>query len=213
MLLFLTDRKQIGLTLTRGLTAEGIPVLQTGLETGMYLCRERPTSAVLIDGIPNAEEAVSLCLRLRGECHDLPIALILPEHCVADTVADRVIRRSGPEELMAEVRRFCETCGWQPRLSTFTLFLDENPADSALLGYRLPLSPREHQILRFLFFRAPELVSRKELLSVCFPEGSQKAENLTVQINHINRKARMIGGISLIKGVYGKGYKLCDGIV
>lgn len=213
MLLFLTDRKQIGLALTRGLTAVGIPVLQTGLETGMYLCRERPTSAVLIDGVPNAEEAVELCVRFRNECRELPIALILPDDCIADTVADRVIRRSSPEELMSEVRLFCETCGWQPRLSTFTLFLNETPADSRLLGYRLPLSPREHQILRFLFFRAPELVSREELLSVCFPEGSQKAENLTVQINHINRKARHVGGISLIESVYGKGYKLCDGIV
>ena len=61
--------------------------------------------------------------------------------------------------------------------------------------------------------RAPETVSRNELLAVCFPEGSQKAENLTVHVAHINSKARLISGLPLIKSVYGKDYRLRRGIV
>lgn len=214
MLLFLTDRKQTGLSLTRRLAEHGMTVLQESPEIGEYLCRShRPISAVLIDGIPQASAAQKLCTQLRAQYEELPIALMLEEGVIADAAADRIIRRSDPETVAKEILQFCKDCGWHSTLSTYTLSVSDDPDQTYLLGYRLPLSPREHQIVRFLFLCAPEVVGQDELMSVCFPEGSQSAANLPVQIHHINRKARTISKLPLIENVYGKGYRLCSELV
>lgn len=213
MLIFLTDRKLLGLELTRILSEAGLPVLMERPEAAEYLCRERTVGALLIDGIPNASAARALCNRIRAEYSELPIMLILAQNANADTKADRIIRVAPLREMAEEVLSLCAECGWRPQLSTYSLLVTNDPAETRLLGYRMALSPREHQILRVIYLRAPELVSRNELLSACFPEGSQRAENLTVQVNHINRKSREIGGFTLIESVYGKGYILRPGIV
>ena len=213
MLIFLTDRKLFGLELTRILNESGLPVLMERPEAAEYLCRERTVGALLVDGVPNAASARALCNRMRAEYREMPIMLILAQDANADTLADRIIRVSPLREMADEVLGLCASCGWRPQLSTFTLLVTDVPADTRLLGYRMSLSPREHQVLRVVYLRAPELVSRNELLSVCFPEGSQRAENLTVQVNRINHKSREICGLPLIESVYGKGYILRRGIV
>ncbi len=213
MLIFLTERKLIGLELTRILSDAGLPVLMERPETAEYLCREHTVGALLIDGIPNISAARALCNRMRAEYRDMPIMLILPPKATSDTAADLVIRAFSLQEIAREVLDLCADCGWRPQMSTYTLFISEQPADTRLLGYRMALSPREHQILRIVYLRAPEPVSRSELLSACFPEGSQRAENLTVQVSRINHKAREIGGLPLIESIYGKGYILRRGIV
>lgn len=214
MLIFLTDRKQFGLELTRILSESGLPVLMERPNTAEYLLRERTVGALLIDGVPNVSASLALCAEMRAECAELPIALILSQTASADTVAaDRIIRVAPLRRIADEVLAFCASCGWRPRLSTYTLLVTDVPSETRLLGYCMALSPREHQILRLIYLRAPETVSRNELLSACFPEGSQQAENLTVHVNRINRKAKEIGGLPLIESVYGKGYRLRTGIV
>ena len=211
MLIFLTDRRSAGLDLTRRLSDAGMTVLTERTEAADYLCRERTLGALLIDGIPDPAAANSLCARMRAEYPELPIALIMDADSVADTMADRVIRPSS--DLAAEVLTFCRAHGWVPELSTFSLLLTADPADTRLLGYRMPLSPREHQVLRLIYLRAPETVPRSKLLAVCLPEGLQRAENLTVHVNRINAKAKAISGLPLIESIYGKGYRLRPGIV
>ena len=66
MLIFLTDRKLLGLELTRILSEAGLPVLMERPEAAEYLCRERTVGALLIDGIPNASAARALCNRMRA---------------------------------------------------------------------------------------------------------------------------------------------------
>ena len=67
MLIFLTDRKLLGLELTRILSEAGLPVLMERPEAAEYLCRERTVGALLIDGIPNASAARALCNRMRAD--------------------------------------------------------------------------------------------------------------------------------------------------
>lgn len=213
MLIFLTDRKHPGLELTRRLTDAGMAVLTERTTAADYLCREHHMGALLVDGIPDFRTATDLCRDMRATYPELPIALLLDTDTIADTVADCVIRAQSVPDIAAEVLAFCRNHGWKPELSTYTLFVTDDPGKTRLLGYRLALSPREHQVLRLIYLRAPETVSRNELLSVCFPEGSQRAENLTVHVNRINVKARGLSGLPLIESVYGKGYRLRSGIV
>lgn len=214
MLLFLTDRRLAGLSLTRRLAEHGMTVLQESPEVGEYLCRShRVISAVLIDGIPQADSAQRLCAQLRAQYEELPIALLLEKDVIADAAADCIIRCAEPDAIATALLQFCRSCGWRAALSTYALSINEDPEQTYLLGYRLPLSPREHQIVRFLFLRAPEIIGQDELMSVCFPEGLQSAANLPVQIHHINRKARAISRLPLVENVYGKGYRLCSDLV
>ena len=53
MLIFLTDRKLLGLELTRILSEAGMPVLMERPEAAEYLCRERPGRAVVFARLPN----------------------------------------------------------------------------------------------------------------------------------------------------------------
>lgn len=213
MLIFITDQRQRGLELTRKLESAGLAVLSERMEAAEYLCREHTMSALLVSGTVNPAAANALCAKMRTIYPELPIALILEEGAIADSDTDCVIRFQTVTQTANEVLHFCRSCGWDPKLSTFTLLVNDDPAQTQLLGYRMPLSPREHQILYLIYLRAPETVSRSELMMICFPEGSQKAENLTVHVNRINQKARVIGGLPLIESVYGKGYRLRNGIV
>ena len=110
---------------------------------------------------------------------------------------------------------FCITdCNWRRKpLSTFALTVGDVPEATLYMGYRLPLSPKEHTILRCLFYRSPYETSADDLLSLCYPTEPVKRENLTVLIARINRKASLIDPNPLIVNRYGKGYRLRDGIL
>ena len=95
-------------------------------------------------------------------------------------------------------------------------FLDadvKGPAETYYMGYPLPLTAREHSILRCLFYRAPYVTSKIDLMELCYPEGTQSLQNIVVQIRQINQKAARIDRRPLIVNVYGKGYRLRDGIL
>ena len=109
------------------------------------------------------------------------------------------------EQLLAFAR---ERCGWRAMLSTYALTWSESLKDTRFLGYPLHLTPREHAILGFLFYSAPKILPSHLLLSVCFPQGHEKAENLSVHISAINRKAIALTGLPLVENCYGEGYRL-----
>ena len=134
MLIFLTDRKLLGLELTRILSEAGLPVLMERPEAAEYLCRERTVGALLIDGIPNASAARALCNRMRAEYSELQIMLILAQNANADTKADRIIRVAPLREMAEEVLSLCAECGWRPQLSTYSLLVTNDPAETRLLG-------------------------------------------------------------------------------
>ena len=50
-------------------------------------------------------------------------------------------------------------------------------------------------------------------MSLCYPCEYKSISNLAVQIHEINRHAMKIDPRPLIVNVYGKGYRLRDGIV
>lgn len=213
MLTLLTDRRPFGPKLTERLSAYGLTVLTERTTAAQLLCERHDLGALVIDGTEDPSAAASLCVRLRTAHPELPIALLLGRDGTVDLAADGILRGETVEEVAEEILRFCRAHGWSSELSTYALSVSERPEQTRLLGYPLPLSPREHRVLRLLFLRAPQTVTRLELLAVCFPEGSQREQDLTVHVNRINKKAHRITELPLIECVYGKGYRLRAGIV
>jgi len=81
------------------------------------------------------------------------------------------------------------------------------------MRYRMPLSPKEHEILRCLFYRWPRATTAEDLLALCYPEGGKAKENVAVQIGRINQRAKSIHPRPLIVFQRNTGYRLRNGIV
>ncbi len=214
MLLFLTESREFGIRMAQGLLSRGILPLRAKPDAGIALCDARDTCGAVLDGRTNLLAAERLCNLLLAKYPELPIALLLPCQAFTGAYAARLIREVREQNILQEIQNFCrECCGWKPELTTYALSMGSAPEQTYYLGYRLPLSPRQLSLLRFLFLRAPKPVDSFELLSVCFPESTQRDANLAVQISRINQTAVRCSGMPLIESVYGFGYRLRSGIV
>ena len=145
-----------------------------------------------------------------------PIAVIVPPRSVPDLPAVRIFRDTGARDrLFSDMVDFARVnCGMRTeRLSTFSLLVNDDRRATQYMGYLMPLSVQEHKILRFLFYRAPLATSIDDLASICYVDGSQRVENVSVMIARINRHAAAIDPRPLIVNEYGKGYRLRDGIL
>lgn len=215
MLILVTEQKKKHIATVQGLIANGIYSFVCPYETAGVLCEAKDTGGVVLDCIANLPRAERLCAELRARYPEMPIAAIVAPGSIPNLAVNRLIRTENPREAFDDVLDFCiRTCGWNTKiLSTFSLRVGETPDQTLYMGYPLPLTVREHSILRCLFYRAPYVTSKSDLMELCYPEGTQGLENVVVQIQKINQKAAEIDRRPLIVNVYGKGYLLRDGIL
>ena len=214
MILLVTDRQTVrGLSVSHFLPA-GVLCYRCPPETARFFCDRKQISGAIVDGVPDLPAAQRLVRDLRTAYPDLPMALIVPTDALPDAPADRTVRNGAPERLGADRLDFLrERVGWKEGFSTFALSLPADGAKATLLGYPFPLPPREAAILRCLFAFAPRVVPADDLLDLCFPEGGQRAANLSVLISRVNRRAAAIGLPDLVVSEYGRGYRLNRAII
>lgn len=209
MLLLVSERPELRDLPARALLRAGIFSYCASNETAWFLYREKSIGGVLLNGIPDLAASEALCAKLRQDAPDIPIALIARQDDLPKADADRLFRDAPAETLTDDIICFCrECCGWAPSLSVFSLFMGEEPAACRLFGYPFPLPFRESVILRCIFYHAPRTVAVDDLMTLCFPEGTQRVGNLTTQISRINRRAESLGIKPLIVSEYGRGYRL-----
>ena len=214
MILLATDRQTVrGLSVSCFLPA-GIFSYHCPLETARFFCEKKEISGAILDAVPDLPAAEALARDLRERYPDLPMALILPPHVRPNAPVDLLVPDQPSESLAADLLRFLrDQVGWRSDFSTYALSIPLDGTEARLLGYPFPLAPREAAILRCLFVFAPRVVSGDDLLLLCFPEGTQRVANLSVQISRINRRAAEIGLPDLIVSEYGRGYRLNRAII
>ncbi len=215
MLLFVTDAAHSRKHIRPRLAEHGVYTFVCPYETAEFYCDKKDTGGVLLDCVGNLPRAESLCATLRRQYPNMPICAIVAPQSIPNLEVQRLIRECG--DVFEDVLDFCiRDCGWRVRrLTTDVLTLEDDPTKTVYMGYRLSLTPREHTILRCLFYRSPRVTSADDLLSLCFSDakGGLSAANLPTHIASINRRAREIDPRPLIVNVYGKGYRLRDGVV
>lgn len=209
MILLVSDRQTVrGLPVSHFLPA-GIFTYACPTETARFFLREKKISGAIIDGVPNLATAEALARDFHAEFPELPMVLIaLPTDCPdapAEICRDREPLAALADELLQFLR---QTVGWKNALTTHALTVPLDSGEATLWGYRFPLSDREVAILRCLFAFAPKAVATDDLLLLCFPEGTQKKANLSVQISRINHRSGKLGLPELILSEYGFGYRL-----
>ena len=89
------------------------------------------------------------------------------------------------------------------------LHIDKAAGEVFYLGYHLKLSKREFMILSRIADKSDEVLGTRELYDDLFAsEKEMILKNITVHICNINRKARVIGGRTLIEFSQSEGYKI-----
>lgn len=112
-----------------------------------------------------------------------------------------------------EIRCFCLEHGYATHAETYALQVNAVTLQIVYLGYPLDLTPGEARLLIHLLRKAPATVDIDELTAVCFSRQCITVSRLTNLISSVNRKAKAISGLCLIRSVRGKGYRLAEGIL
>lgn len=213
MLIFVTDRHTLRAPILQRLLQHGIYAFSCPFETALFYCDKKDTGGVLLDCVGNLPRGEQVCALLREKYPEMPIGAILAPLAVPDLAVNRLIRET--DDIFEDVLDFCTcNCGWKTaRLTAYTLTVVDDPAKTVYMGYPMPLTPREHTLLRCLFYRSPRVTSADDLMSLCFSDAPISIENVFKQISNINRRAAELDPRPLIVNVYGKGYRLRDGIV
>ena len=89
------------------------------------------------------------------------------------------------------------------------LTVDMKRGAAIYLGYELKLTPTELQILAAILERE-DGVSSQELLDSLLGDRRITCGNIAVHVCNINKKARMIGGRSIVSDVPGHGYCIAE---
>jgi hypothetical protein len=216
MIVIVTERTAWFQRLAVRFHANGIYFYLCHPENAEFYCREKDTGGVILDCIPTLEVGERLCRILHETYPEMPIAAIVPPKSIPNMPAIRIFREGVPTDaLFSDMLDFTRTnCGMRTeRLSTFSLLVVRDRLKTQYMGYLMPLSVQEHKILRFLFYRAPRPTSIDDIAQICYVDGKQRVENVSVMIARINRHAAEIDPRPLIVNEYGKGYRLRDGIL
>ncbi len=213
MLLLFSDDAQFGSDTAQRLRQDGLPVVSHDPDHAPQICDKLDFSGVILDGRLHPKKFETLSEFLFQAYPDLPMAFLVSTSAAAFPCADTVITDSGREDLFNEIQAFCRNCMGRENYSTYTLQHLEETKEFTYLGYPLPLSDSEYRFLLCLFRRFPREEGISELLSEAFPCSRISRNTLWTFATRINEASRKISGLRLIRCAYGKGYRLCDGIV
>ena len=212
MLLLVSESFERWSGLYEDLTEKGIFLLRVPFETAEFICDKYDIGGVLIDACERPKKVLPLYTRLKELYPEMPIATVGYKEKVPWIKFDARIEWGDHTEMMQKLLHFCLlTCRFQTKTQVGT---------GLTIGYDciwyegvpLSLSPRQMRVLRFLAYRAPHIVGRDELLSVCYPTEWVRQCTLSGLIAEINARAAKHGLAPLIVNVYGKGYLIRSGI-
>ena len=213
MLLLFSDNAEFGSRLAEALRQEGITVASHDPDFAESVCERIDFCGVILDGRHRMREFAELSQKLFLTYPDLPIAFLTESTPSAFPCASRILFSGDFEQIFDSVQSFCRDCIGEENYATFALQHSARTSSFTYLGYPLSLSDYEYRLLLCLFRHAPEAVSTDELLSGVFPSARTPQSTLSTMAKRINDAAKRISGLKLVQSVYGKGYRLCDGIV
>ena len=108
---------------------------------------------------------------------------------------------------------FYRACGGRLRYSTHGLQADVESGEVHYFGYRLRVSRGEARVAICLLRHAPGAVDTNTLMELCFCGEGTTERSLFCMIMRINRAAREITELKLVKRERGMGYRLAEGLV
>ena len=192
-------------------------------ENGMHALRMAsmsPFDAILLDARLPGLSGIEVCSRLRQNGIDSPILMLTARTPVRQRVEgldagadDCLAKPFALAELRARVRalirrRFNRNA---PLLRSGALELDRHRRCARFAGAVVHLTSKEFALLEFLLLRAPQIVTRPEIIGHVWDSRFDSGTNLVeVYIKRLRQKLAPHRAAVLIKTVRGIGYGLCD---
>ncbi|AOY93748.1 DNA-binding response regulator [Cupriavidus sp. USMAA2-4] len=229
-ILVLDDEAELRNMLQRFLSAHGfrVRVVADGKQLDRYLQRE-PHDLLVLDLMMAPEDGLTICRRLRGEGHTLPILMLTAKGDPMDRVTgletgadDYLAKPFVPDELVARIRallRRQKMAAGDPTVTTQRLRFGDfrfDPAGLVLLrgGEPVEIHSAQMQLLQALGASPNRAVSRENLLARARGRDHDALDrSIDVQILRLRQiveddpsKPRFI------KTVWGVGYMLVAGV-
>ena len=218
-ILAVEDHRRLAAAIERGLEAEGFAVdLAHDGEEALWMARERPYDAIILDILLPRLNGYRVCATLRDEGNWTPIIMLSAksgewdEAEALDTGADDFLAKPFSFVVLLAHLRALLRRGARERPSVLRagdLSLDP-AAHTCLRGEtRLTLSAREFSLLEYLMRRAGEVCSKAEILDHVWDFDFDGDDNIVeVYVRYLRRKIDIPFGRQAIETVRRAGYRL-----
>jgi two-component system copper resistance phosphate regulon response regulator CusR len=217
-ILLVEDQRRVARFITRALreNAYAVDVAETG-ESTLQLVQDTSYDVILLDVRLPGISGVEVCRKLREWRNQTPILMLTARGLLEQRVEgldagadDYLTKPFEIEELLARVRALIRRASQGRNTLTFgELVMDRRRRRVQRGKYPIALTLRELALLELLLVRAPEPVSRTEIIGRVWDCHFDSDTNLLeVYINRLRNKIDLPGQAKLIHTVRGIGYRL-----
>ncbi len=215
------DQRRLAGAIKRGLETEGFAVdIASDGEEGLWLAREQPYDAIVLDILLPKLNGYKVCAMLRDEGNWTPILMLSAksgewdEAEALDTGADDFLAKPFSFVVLVAHLRALLRRGARARptvLCAGDLNLDPAAHICRRGDTEISLSPREFALLEFLMRRAGQLVSKSEILDHVWDFDFEGDDNIIeVYVRYLRRKIDLPFGRQAIETIRGAGYRLAS---
>lgn len=220
-ILAVEDQRRLAAALKRGLEAEGFAVdVAPDGEEGLWLAREQPYDAIILDILLPKLNGYQVCATLRDEGIWTPILMLSAksgewdEAEALDTGADDFLAKPFSYVVLVAHLRALLRRGAQERPSVLVAGdLELDPATHVCRRgeNEIALSAREFSLLEFLLRRAGQVTSKSEILGHVWDFDFDGDDNIVeVYIRYLRRKIDVPFDRQAIETIRGAGYRLAS---
>jgi DNA-binding response OmpR family regulator len=218
-ILVVEDEQRMAAGLRAGLEAEGfaVDVASNGVD-GLWLARERPPDAIVLDIMLPGLNGYVICRTLRAEQIWTPILMLTAKDGewdqveALDTGADDYLTKPFSHAVLVARLRALLRRGTAERpaiLAAGDLSLDPAARRAWRGQTELDLTTRETALLEFLLRRRGEVLSKHEILTHVWDFDFDGDPNIVeVYVGHLRRKVDRPFGRTAIRTLRGAGYRL-----
>lgn len=216
-ILLVEDERKVASFVARALRekAYAVDVAETG-EEGLEMASSAPYDAILLDIRLPGMDGIAVCRKVRQAGIETPILMLTARVLVEERVEgldagadDYLTKPFALAELEARVRALIRR-GFGKSAATLRygdLELDRHRRRAKRGETAIPLTSREFALLEFLMLRAPDAVTRSEIVEHVWDCHFDSETNLVeVYINRLRQKIDQDHGVRLIHTVRGLGY-------
>lgn len=218
-ILVVEDQRRVAAAVKRGLEAEGFAVdVAPDGEEGLWLAREQPYDAIVLDILLPKINGYKVCASLRDEGNWTPILMLSAksgewdEAEALDTGADDFLAKPFSFVVLVAHLRALLRRGARARPSVLTagdLTLDPAAHTCQRGDKMISLSPREFALLEFLMRRAGQAVSKSEILDHVWDFDFDGDDNIVeVYVRYLRRKIDLPFRRHALETIRGAGYRL-----
>lgn len=218
-ILLIEDERKVASFVARALREKSyaVDIAESG-EKGLEMATGAPYDAILLDIRLPGMDGIAVCRQMREDGVETPILMLTARVLVEERVQglnagadDYLTKPFALAELEARVRALIRR-GFGKAAATLRyadLELDRRRRRAKRGELTISLTSREFALLEFLMLRAPDAVTRTEIVEHVWDYHFDSETNLVeVYINRLRQKIDQGRGTKLIRTIHGFGYCL-----